>query len=133
MGVGPVQPGSAGIERPTPEKKVRAAVHPATTEPGKTPKAEIASTQNSPSQILFPEHEVKVQEDTPADHILIYQVLDKETGALVLQVPSSEVLNDVHRSQELLQRIVARGKASASDAAAAPAVKGEEKINGSKL
>ena len=133
MGVGPVQPGSAGTDRPTPEKKVRAAVHPTSADSGKSPKVEIARTQGSPIQILFPEHEVKVQEDTPPDHILIYQVLDKQTGALVLQVPSTEVLNDVHQSRELLQQIVARGKAWASDAASALAVKEEEKINGSKL
>ncbi len=135
MSVGPVQPGSAGIERPTLEKKTHAEVPVAGTEsdPGKSAKAEIGSAQNSTNQILFPEHEVKVQEDTPEDHILVYQVLDKQTGALVLQVPSSEVLNDVHRSQELLQRIDLRGKTPASGAAPAPAGKGEENPNGSKL
>jgi hypothetical protein len=133
MSVGPVQPASAGFERPTPEKKVRAAVHPAGAELGKSPKVEIASRQNSPIPLLFPEHEVTVQRDTPEGHILIYRILDKQSGALVLQVPSAEVLNDVHQTQELLQRIAARGRAATSAAASAPAVKGEEKNNGSKL
>jgi hypothetical protein len=133
MSVGPVQPGSAGIESPTPEKKAHPVTHPTSANPGKSAKVEIASTQNSPIPPLFPEHEVKVQEDTPEDHILIYQVLDKQSGAFVLQVPSAEVLNDVHRSQELLQRIVSRAKALAPVATSAPAAKGEEKNNGSKL
>jgi hypothetical protein len=129
MSIGPVKSGSAGIEPPTPEKKVRAAVHPAKADLEKSSKVEIASRQKSPIPPLFPEHEVTVQRDTPEDHILIYRVLDKQSGALVLQVPSAEVLNDVHKTQELLQRIAARGNASA----AASAVKGEEKNNGSKL
>jgi hypothetical protein len=131
MGLGPVQPGSAEIEPPTFEKRVRAATLPASPDSGKTPK--ISSTEDSVAQSLFPEHEVKVQEDTPPDNILIYQVLDKQTGAVVLQVPSTEVLNDVHQSQELLERIGARGKASASSAASVPSAKGEGRINGNKL
>jgi hypothetical protein len=135
MSVGPVQPGSAGIEPPTPVKKVPAAVSPVKAIPAKNPKVEIAKTQNSslPSSSLFPEHEVTVQGDTAEDNILIYRVLDKQSGSLVLQVPSAEVLNDVHQTQELLQRIISRGKAATPDASSAPAVKGEEKNNGNKL
>jgi hypothetical protein len=96
-------------------------------------KAEIARTQNSPAPSLIPEHEVKVQWDTPEDHIMVYQVVDKQSGALVLQVPSAEVLSGMHQSQELLQRIASRRKASASDAALAAVVKGEGNNNGSKL
>jgi hypothetical protein len=134
MSVSPVPPGTPGIERPTPEKKVRDAVRPATPQPAKNPKVEIASQANNLVPPLFPpEHEVTLRGDTPEDHILVYRVLDKRSGALVLQVPSAEVLNDVHRTQEFLQQIAARGKALATDAAAsAPVVKKEDK-NGSKL
>jgi hypothetical protein len=133
MSVGPVQPGSAEIQASTPEKKVPATVHPVKANPAKSPKVEIAKPQNSSLPPLFPEHEVTVQGDTPEDNILIYKVLDKQSGALVLQVPSAEVLNDVHQTQELLQRIISRSKATTPAAPAAPAVKGEEKNNGSKL
>jgi hypothetical protein len=135
MSVGPVQPGSAGIERPTPVKKVPAATHPVQASPAKSPKVETPKPQNSslPSSSLFPEHEVTVQGDTPEDNILIYKILDKQSGSLVLQVPSAEVLNDVHQTQELLQRIISRSKAATPVASSEPAVKGEEKNNGNKL
>jgi hypothetical protein len=64
---------------------------------------------------------------------MIYQILDKKSGALVLQVPSAEQLRGVHETQELLRRIAARGKVSTSDEASAPVVKGEGNNNGSKL
>lgn len=131
MNVDPVQASSAGIEHQTPEKKVHVAPPPPSAASGNTPKAEIARTENSPVPLLIPEHEVKVQPDTLANDIMIYQVLDKQSGALVLQVPSAEVLSGIHQTQELLQRIASRGKVSTSDAAAV--VKGEEKNNGSKL
>jgi hypothetical protein len=94
---------------------------------------EIARTQNTPAPFLIPEHEVKVQVDTPADDILIYQVLDKQSGSLVLQVPSAEVLSGIHQSQELLQRIASRGRAATADPASAVVVNREGKNNGSKL
>ena len=100
---------------------------------GSAPKAEIARAQNSPVPLLIPEHEVKVQLDTPEDDIVVYQVLDKQSGALVLQVPSAEQLRGIHRTQELLQQIASRGKASPSNEASAPVVRGERKNNGNKL
>jgi hypothetical protein len=63
---------------------------------------------------------------------MISQVLDKESGALVLQVPSAEVLRGIHQTQELLHRIATRGKVSTSGAASAPVVKVEENNNGNK-
>jgi hypothetical protein len=131
MNVGPVQVSSAGIGRQTPEKKLHAAPPPGSAGSGNGPKAEVAGTQNNPAPFLIPEHEVKVQWDTPADHIMVYQVLDKQSGALVLQVPSAEVLSGMHQTQELLQRIASRGKAPVL--ASAPVVKEEEKNNGNKL
>jgi hypothetical protein len=65
-----------------------------------------------------------VQLDMPQDSIIVYKVLDKESGTLVLQIPSAEQLRGIHQTQELLQRIAARGKASTSDEVSAPVVKG---------
>jgi hypothetical protein len=48
--------------------------------------------------------------DTPEDEHCVYQVLDKQSGSLVLQVPRAEQLRGIHRSQELLQQMAARGK-----------------------
>jgi hypothetical protein len=74
-----------------------------------------------------------VQLDTLGADVVVYRVLDKQSGDLVLQVPSAEQLRGIHQSQELLQRISARGKVSTSDGVSAPVVKQEEKNNGSKL
>src|SRR5258708_13370201 len=111
MNVGPVKTSSPGIERQTPEKTVHVAPPPLSAASGSVPKAEIARTQNSPAPLLIPEHEVKVQLDTPEDDIIVYQILDKQSGALVLQVPSAEQLRGIHQTQELLQQIAAKEKA----------------------
>src|SRR6266850_4267410 len=125
MSVDLMRASSTGIERQTPGKKPRSVPPPRSPDSGNRPKAEIFRTQNKPAPFLIPEHEVKVQWDEAADRIMIYQVLDKQSGDLVLQVPSAEVLSRIHQTQELLRRIAARGKASVS----APVVK-EEKNNG---
>jgi|ERR1700674_2947258 len=116
MNVGPVHASSAGIERQTYEKKLQAAPSRSlpTAAPGDSPQARVVKTQDSPAPFTIPEHDVKVQWDTAAGRTLIYQVLDKQSGALVLQVPSAEVLSDIHQTQELLQRIASRATASAS-------------------
>jgi hypothetical protein len=69
--------------------------------------------------------------NTPEDDIVVYQVLDKQSGALVLQVPSS--FRGILQTQELLQQIAARGKAPPPDAVPPPVVKEERKNNGNKL
>ena len=131
MSIDPVQASTAGIERQTPEKKVPVALPPPVAASGNIPKTEIAPAQGASVPPLIPEHEVKVQLDSPTDDIIVYQVLDKQSGTLVLQVPSAEQLRGIHQSQELLQRIAARGKASTSGAASAPVVKGEGNSHGS--
>jgi hypothetical protein len=131
MSIDPVQASTAGIERQTPEKKVPVALPPPVAASGNIPKTEIAPAQGASVPPLIPEHEVKVQLDSPTDDIIVYQVLDKQSGTLVLQVPSAEQLRGIHQSQELLQRIAARGKASTSGAASAPVVKGEGNNHGS--
>ena len=133
MNVDPVPTSAAGIERQTPERKLQAVPLPKSAVLGNAPNPEIAGTQNSPLSSLFPEHEVKVQLDTQGDDIVVYRVLDKQSGDLVLQVPSAEQLRGIHQSQELLQRIASRGKISTSAVAAAPVVKGEGTNHGSKL
>jgi hypothetical protein len=131
MSIDPVRANQPGIELPTPEKKAPAAPLPPDTVSGDAPQLEIGTTQNALLQPLIPEHEVKVQLDLPQDSIIVYQVLDKESGALVLQIPSAEQLRGIHQTQELLQRIAARGKASTSDEVSAPVLKGEGNNNGS--
>jgi|ERR1700687_2055742 len=89
MNVDPVKTSSPGIERQTPEKKCTSRLSRLVPLSGSAPKAEVASTQNTPVPLLIPEHEVKVQLNTPEDDIIVYQVLDKQSGALFLQVLSS--------------------------------------------
>src|SRR5271169_2374125 len=116
MNVDPVRANSTGIDQ-TAEKTLHAAPLPPNAASGSTPYTETATIQNASVPLLFPEHEVKVQLDSPTDDIIVYQVLDKQSGALVLQVPSAEHLRGIHQSQELLQRIAARGKGVTSNAA----------------
>lgn len=53
----------------------------------------------------FPEDEVQVQFDkTMNDNILIYQFLDKQSGDVVMQLPSTQVLSIVHEIQAELQK-----------------------------
>lgn len=109
MNVDPAQASSAGIERQTREIKVHIAPAQQSASSENVPKEENATTQSAPVPPLIPEHEVKVQLDTSADDAIVYQILDKQSGALVLQVPSAEQLRGIQQSQELLQRIAARG------------------------
>jgi len=111
MNVDPVQASSAGIERQTPEKKVPVAPSPLGAASGDVPKTEITETRYAPAPSVIPEHEVKLQLDTSSDTV-VYQLLDKQSGALVLQVPSAQQIRNIQQTQELLQRIAARGKVS---------------------
>jgi hypothetical protein len=111
MNVDPVHAVSAGIDRQTPERKVHVAPSPpdGASEANATP--EIAQAQGPPVPPVIPEHEVKVQLDTSSDAV-VYQVLDKQSGALVLQVPSPQEIRNIQRTLELLQRIAARHEPS---------------------
>lgn len=63
----------------------------------------------------FPEDEVTVQFDKPMnDNILIYQFLDKQSGNLILQVPSSQVLGVVHEIQSELREQATQEQAQQS-------------------
>jgi hypothetical protein len=138
MSVDPVHAITAGIERPTPEKKQHAVPNPRSADSGNKPlgtnsQIEIVKPKNIPAPLAFPEHEVKVILDTPVNNTLVYHVRDKRSGDVVLQVPSAEQLRGIHESQELLQRIAARAKASTGDEVSAPAVKIKGDKNGNQL
>src|SRR5580704_12387862 len=108
MSIDPVRASEPGIELQTPAKEVRAAPSPPSAASGNTPETETAKTQSAPLQPLIPEHEVKMQLDTAAGDVIVYQVLDKQSGSLVLQVPSAEQLRGIQQTQELLQQIALR-------------------------
>jgi len=138
MRVDPVYASTAGIERPTPEKKQHAVSNPRSADSGNKPsvgnsKVEIARPGNISAPLAIPEHEVKVIIDTPGNDTLVYQVLDKQSGDVVLQVPSVEQLRGIHESQELLQRITARAKVPTSEEISASDAKVERTTNGNKL
>ena len=138
MRVDPVYASTAGIERPTPEEKQHAEPNPrradqANKSSGNNSKLEIAKPRNISAPLAIPEHEVKVIIDAPGHDTLVYQVLDKQTGDVVLQVPSAEQLRGIHESQDLLQRITARAAAPTSGEVSAPVAKVERTTNGNKL
>ena len=126
MNVDPVHTSTAEIERPTPDKKLHAVLAARTADSGNNLKAEIAKPKNIPAPLAIPEHEVKVVLDTPGNNIMVYQVLDKESGSLVLQVPSAEQLRALHQTQELLQQVIVRARAAISDAPSTAVAKREQ-------
>jgi uncharacterized FlaG/YvyC family protein len=83
---------------------------------GKTPSPAVEKTQTEQIQSApvspqsapvpqFPDDEVKVQFDkTMNDNILIYQFLDKQSGDVIMQLPSTQVLSIVHEIQAELQK-----------------------------
>jgi hypothetical protein len=138
MSVNPVHASTAEIERPSPERKPHAVPNLRSADSenkslGTNNKVEIAKPRNIPAPLAIPEHEVKVILDTPRNNTLVYQVLDKQSGDVVLQVPSAEQLRGIHESQELLQQIAARARVSIADEATAPAVKSKGSKNGNQL
>src|ERR1039458_3982479 len=79
--IAPIQPLIPEHEVP-PEDMVRAAPVPPSAASGNTPKAEIVKPQIAPIQPLIPEHEVQLQLDTAAGDVIVYRVLDKQSGSL---------------------------------------------------
>ncbi len=138
MTIDPIHASTAGIERPTPERKLHAVPIPRSADSGNaslanSSRVEIAKPSATPAPLLIPEHEVKVILDTRGAATLVYQVLDKESGDVVLQVPTAEHLRGIHESQELLQRINARGKTPSVEETAAATAKPEENKDGNKF
>jgi hypothetical protein len=138
MSVDPVHNSSPGIERTTPEQKPHTTPALRTHEPvnesaGTSAKVEISRPNNIPAPLAIPEHEVKVVLDTPDNNTLVYQVLNKQSGEVILQVPSADQLRGIHDSQELLQRIAARSTEPASVENSLPPVKTGGNDHGNKL
>ena len=141
MSVHPVQPGSTGVDLPTPESRVRTATPVAIANEGTNAAVETAPAKSSPVPVLFPEHEVRVLDDSSTNGILVYRTLDKKSGDIVTQVPSATVLNEVRETQELARRFASRGRsttpvsgqAAAPVAEATPSTNKVEKTNGNKL
>lgn len=133
MSIDPVPASSTGIELQNPEKKVHAASPPQSAISENAPPGRNGAVQTDSLELLFPEHEVKVQLVTSANDAIVYQVFDKQSGALVLQVPSAAHIRGIQQSQELLQRIASRGRVPPSEAAPLPIAKGEANNNGNKL
>jgi hypothetical protein len=132
MSIDPVHSSPPAIEHSTPEKKPHPVAFSRSNDAASNVKLEIAKRVNVPLPSAIPEHEVKVVLDTPDNNTLVYQVLDKKSGDVVLQVPSADQLRGIHESQELLQRIEERARPARSDEAAQQAVPGRDQ-NGHKL
>lgn len=101
MNVGPAQFSSAAIDLHESAKQVRAPQpqHPSLkNEPVKA----VPKPKNSPPVPSLGQDEVKVKWDTSA-HLMVYQFVNQQSGALVLQVPSREVLNLTRGIHESLQ------------------------------
>jgi len=60
---------------------------------GRLPKEESSGTNNTSAVAEFPEDEVQLQQDTEIRDQVIVRYLDKATGDVVLQVPSTQVLS----------------------------------------
>ena len=138
MSVDPVHNSSPGIERTTPAQKQHTTPALRTHEPVNdsgeaSAKVDISKPKDIPVPLAIPEHEVKVILDTPDANTLVYQVLNKQSGEVILQVPSADQLRGIHDSQELLQRIAARSADPASVEVSLPPVKTGGNDNGNKL
>lgn len=73
----------------------------------------------------FPEDEVRVQWDKELKNEVIYQVLDKQWGNVVLQMPSEQVLGVAHEIQASLHAEVSKEE-SAPAASSAEGKKNEQ-------
>jgi hypothetical protein len=116
MVFGLIQTGSAQPVQTT--DNTRRAAPPHSTDSGAVPKTASAATQDTAAPSTFPEHETKLTLDTPQDSVIVYQVFNKQSGSLVLQVPSAAQLRGIHQSQELLHEVAARGIPTSGEASA---------------
>lgn len=123
MNVGPAQ-------QLPPETEVHESVRQVPASKSQSPSSgndlirEAPKPQNSSPVPAFVQDEVKVQWDS-SDHLMIYQFVN-QSGSLVLQVPSEEVLGVARGIEESLQQ-----EATKQEAATLQAASGEgEKPNG---
>lgn len=101
MSIGPVSSAPA----PEPQSPAR-PVRPAPTTSSNSeaqPKRETPPPENAVLVPLAVQDEVRVQWDTPTDYIEIYRFVNPESGGLVLQEPSQQMLNLIHEIQQVLQ------------------------------
>jgi hypothetical protein len=112
MTIGPVGSSPPFPEPPSPETQVRSDQARPRSRTESVPAQENAKPKNTTPVPAIPEDEVKVQWDTPmSDYIVIYQFLNQQSGSLILQEPSEQMLSVIHQIQELL-RSTARAAAT---------------------
>jgi hypothetical protein len=79
------------------------AENPARPDPGTSPSPEVSVPQNVSVSAELQQDEVQVQRDTDADDEIVIKYVD-HSGNLILQVPSSEVLDLARAINQDLQQ-----------------------------
>ena len=102
MNLGPVQRLPVEFNTSNSDQQVRAP-QLRSSSPGSAPARSAPPPQDTPLVPSFAQDEVKVQWDGGV-HLRIYQFVKQESGVLVIQVPSKEVLNVTRGIQESLQK-----------------------------
>lgn len=128
MNLGPIQSSSVNANVPDSEPQVREAHHQRPEPVADPPKPVV-----EPSTIPVPpieDDQVKLQWD-PSVHLRIYQFVN-QSGTLILQVPSEEVLNLARGIRDSLQKeSLARSQETAQQTQALEAGAPEGKNDGS--
>ncbi len=112
MSIGPVGNLPPIPDPQSPERKgVAWPVAPSSnSEPA--PRRESAAAKSVPSVPTVGQDEVRVQWDKPmADYIEIYQVVNQQSGSLVVQEPNQEMLSLIHQIRVMLQSTQAQSSA----------------------
>lgn len=126
MNVGPVQHLPPDSNLPNAPREARAT--PAVPRTGNSPANAVPRpAKNEPLVPSSVQDEVKVQWDGSV-HLRIYQFVKPESGALVLQVPSEQVLNVTRGIQESFQRESAEAEIAQRQAAALDPAGAKEQI-----
>jgi hypothetical protein len=128
MNVGPIQRSPVETDVHNPARQVRISP-PHDSSSGNDPVREVPTTQKSPPVPAIVEDDVKVQWDASV-HLRIYQFVNQQSGALVLQVPSEQVLNVTHEIQDALNQESLQ-IAQRQSAALETAGRGGKKVHGS--
>ena len=98
-------------------------------QPAQQQSASNSPKNTQPIQSIEDQVEVRVQYDKQMDMTMIYQFLDKQSGSLVLQVPSQQVLSVAHAIDTQLQQDISKQTQSDPTSAVSEA----EKANGNQL
>ncbi len=106
MSIGPVSSSSPVPEQQPVARDSRPARESSGPETDNGSNREVASTNKETTVPLVPQHEVRVQWDTPMQYyIMIYQFLNQQSGSLVLQEPNDQMLNVIHAIRQILQAV----------------------------